>query len=148
MRKQLALAGVLVAGLTAPIALAGQNKDFEGTIENGGTLSFKLKKTDNGKKVVKFTFIGMPADCKSGLESVSGEITFAIKVKSNKFDAKAVSGNPNNPNATLKVTGKIDKSNAEGTLRVSGPNVLVDPGQDGVRRECDTGKENWLAGKV
>ncbi len=101
MRKQLALAGVCVVGLVAPTTVGAATKSYNGTFEPGGTLSFKVKNTNNGKKVKAFTFVGFPVQCNSGPETTSGNLSFAPKVKDKKFEADAILGNPSNPQARL-----------------------------------------------
>ena len=148
MRKHGIASLAVVAALVAPMDASAAGKKFEGGVDGGGTVSFTLKKTQNGEKVVKFTFLAVPADCSGSPETVSGRVTFGIKVDRNEFETKAVAGNPDNPKSALKLTGKIRKNSAKGTLSVSGSKVLIDPGAEGERAACKTGKLSWNAPKV
>jgi hypothetical protein len=148
MRKLLALAGVTAVALVAPATVGAATKVYEGTVTPGGTVKFKLKTTENGKKVAGFRFSGVPAVCTSGAETVSGRITFADRVENNRFQFRAVAGNPQNPQAAAIVKGEISRNSAEGTIRVHGRKVLVDPPANGQRSECETGTLDWTAEKV
>ena len=143
MRKQLALAGVCVVGLVAPTTVGAATKSYNGTFEPGGTLSFKVKNTNNGKKVKAFTFVGFPVQCNSGPETTSGNLSFAPKVKDKKFEADAILGNPSNPQARLTLLGKLKGGGeAEGTMKVKGSKVPIDPSGSG---NCSSPKTDWTA---
>ena len=143
MRKLLALAGVCVVGLVAPTTVGAATKSYNGTFEPGGTLSFKVKNTNNGKKVKAFTFLGFPVQCNSGSETTSGNLSFAPKVENKKFEAHAILGNSNNPLAKLTLVGKLKGGGqAEGTMKVSGTNVPIDPSGSG---NCSSPKTDWTA---
>jgi hypothetical protein len=145
MRKVLALAGVSAVALLAPATVDAATKNYGGGFDPSGNLEFKLEKTKHSKKVKGFKFFALPVQCDSGPNTVSGKITFAIKVKRKKFEAVATSDNPDSE-AKLSLYGKFTGGgNAKGTLKVKGENVNVD---NPVRRGSDTcasPKTNWTA---
>ena len=149
MRKVLALAGSLTVavGLVAPANAGTQTKDYNGTFEPGGTLSFTVKPTDNGKKVVKFKFFNFPVQCTTGPETTSGNLKFAIKVENKAFEARAQSTSPG-AESKLALTGKLKGGGqAVGTLKVKGENVLINDPPD-TREDCSSPHTDWTASTV
>jgi len=107
-------------------------------------MSFELKKSRNGKTVVKYTWEDFPLLCDSGPKTSSDFLAFGQKVRRGKFDAVAVD-NQSNPGARLKLEGKLKgPRNAEGTLRIEGKRVPLDGGG---KDRCDSGKVAWTAQK-
>ena len=147
MKKFLTLAGVSAVALIAPATVGAATKSYNGTFVPGGTLSFDLKKTNKGKKILDYTFFGFPVQCKSGPETTSGHLNFAVKVKHNRFEANAQS---NEPGAESKLTliGKLKNGGqAEGTLKVQGKDVKIDD-PPGARKNCSSPKTAWTASTV
>lgn len=147
MRKFVALLVVSAVGLAAPASMGATVKQYNGTFTPGGTLSFKLKKTNKGKKVIDFTFSNFPVACSGGPNTTSGNLTFPVKVKNNKFEAAGVAGNdPNNPRSRLDLTGEFKPGQkAEGTMKVRGPKVNVDNPPPRGTSDCSSPKTNWTA---
>ena len=145
MRKYTIAAMGAVIALALPTTVSAAAKKYEGPIENGGTVEFSIKKTNNGKKLVKWVWLDMPAACDGGAEEVSGEISFNVKVKNNRFKLDAIQGTPQNPTARMTAKGKINGDNATGEIRVHGSSVPIDGGGTA---PCDTGTEDWSASRV
>lgn len=144
MKKLLALAGVSVFVLVAPAAVGAASKTYQGTFDPGGQLQFKLKPTNHGKKVVKYTFLGFPVQCDGGPETTSGFFTFGVKVKNKKFEAQAQSTNPGSESKVV-LTGKFKRGGkAKGTMKVSGEHVGIDD-PPGTRDNCTSPKTDWTA---
>jgi hypothetical protein len=147
MRKLLALAGVsavALGALTAPAFAGVAGKTYEGAFENGGTNSFTLKKTNNGKKVMKYEWALFSMDCDGGPQTSTNGLSFGVKVKNDKFEAVATPSTADKVKLTLKgeFTGG---GSAEGTMRIEGSKVPVDGGG---KDSCDSGKVLWTAEKV
>ncbi len=144
MRKLIALMALSIAVLIAPAAVGAAKKTYGGAFESSGELQFDLKKANKGKKILDFTFAGFPVQCDSGSQTTSGHLTFAIKVKNNKFEADAISTNPGSE-SKLNLTGKLKNGGqAEGTLKVHGANVLID-NPPNTRDNCTSPKTDWTA---
>ncbi len=145
MRKLLALAGVSIAALSMPAAVDAATKNYGGGFDPSGNLEFKLEKTNHGKKIKGFKFFALPIQCDSGPNTVSGKITFDIKVEDNKFEAVAKSDNPDSE-AKLILDGKLKGGgNAKGTLKVKGDNVNVDNPVKRGSDSCASPKTEWTA---
>lgn len=128
-----------------PASVGAATKEYTGTIDGGGTVNFKIKKTKNGSKVKDFQFATFPVDCTGGPNTASGHVTFSPKVKHKKFEIHAVAGNPQNPDARLDITGKLTSGgNAEGTIKVDGSNLEVDTPPDS-HDNCTSEKADWTA---
>ena len=144
MRKHIALAAVLAVALTAPGSVsAGQGKvKYVGSFEPTGTLSFVVEKTKRGKKVFRYKWNDVPLDCRSGPETSSSRLTYAVRVKNKKFSARAVD-NVSDPGAFLRINGEFQGStSATGNMSLEGKNVPVDSGG---RRNCESGRVGWTA---
>lgn len=149
MKKLLALAGLLALaiGLVTEANAGTRTKDYNGTFEPGGTLSFTVKPTDNGKKVVKFKFFLFPVQCDSGMNTTTGRITFGMKVRNKEFHARAVN---DAGTSELAVEGRLKGGGeAQGTLKVKGSGVNVDhpPPRRGTD-SCSSPKTDWTASTV
>lgn len=145
MRKYTIASLAAVLALALPTTVGAATKKFEGAIDNGGTVEFSIKKTNDGKKLVRWIWRDMPAACNGGAEEVSGSIGFNVKVKNNKFELDAIQGTSQNPTARMTAEGTVNRNNASGELRVHGSAVPIDGGGTD---NCDTGKEDWSASKV
>lgn len=143
MRKLAFFAGVAAIALGAPTAGAA-GKSYDGTFEPGGTLAFKLEKTKTGKKIFNYRFKSFPLQCSGGPNTTSGNLTFAVRVKNNKFSTVAVAGNdPQNPAAKLSLAGTLKPNgNAKGTMKIEGSKVDVDSGR---RSACSSPRTDWSA---
>ena len=142
--KLAALTALAVTAVAAPSAQAAERK-YEGAFVPSGTLSFVVKKSGDGKKVVNYRWDDFPLDCRGGDEKSSSFLEFSIRVRRGKFSTVAVD-NPDNPGARLQLEGRlIGRNNAKGTMRLEGRRVPVDgPG----RENCDSGRLNWTAARV
>ena len=145
MKKYAIASLAMVIAVAVPTAVSAAAKQYQGPINGGGTVEFAIKRTDNGKKLVKWIWRDMPAACNSGAEEVSGSISFKVRVKNGKFELDAIQGTPQNPTARMTAEGDVGRNNADGTIRVHGSAVPID---DGGTANCDTGKETWTASKV
>ena len=147
MRKLLALAGVSavsLCALAAPTFAGAAGKKYEGAFETGGTNSFTLKKTNNGKKVMNYDWALFSLDCDGGPKTSTNGLSFGVKVKNDKFEAVATPSTADKVKLTLK--GEFtDGSSAEGTMRIEGSKVPVDGGG---KDSCDSGKVAWTAEKL
>ena len=136
--RRAVLALVLSVGLVLPTntgaAVLGK---FEGTIDNGGTVKFKLVKNNGKKSVRNWTWEDMPVDCASGGPTSSGFFPFGMRVRQGEFKGAGVLGPPQNPDAVARVRGEINGASANGTFRVSGD---IPEGNN-----CESGKEDWSA---
>ena len=144
MRKCIALAAVSAVALTAPGSVsAGQGKvKYLGGFEATGTLSFVVERTRSGKKVFRYKWNDFPLDCRSGPETSSSRLTYAVRVENKRFSARAVD-NIRDPGAFLRIRGEFQgTSSASGTMRLEGKNVPVDSGG---RKNCDSGRVGWTA---
>jgi hypothetical protein len=146
MRNYIIASIAAVFALALPVTVSAAAKKYEGTVANGGTLEFSIKKTNHGKKLVKWIWRDIPADCDSGPEEVSGEISFKAKVKHNKFELDAIQSTPQDPvTARMTAEGHVNGDNVSGEIRVHGSDVALD---EGGTADCDTGTEDWSASKV
>ncbi|MGZ8328784.1 MAG: hypothetical protein ACXWUV_14890, partial [Allosphingosinicella sp.] len=92
MKRLTAIAAVFALGLIAPTTVGAAAKEYNGTFESSGTVDFKLKKSNKGKKkIIDFAFHGFPVHCDGGPNSTSGILKFKVKVEKNKFEADAQS---------------------------------------------------------
>jgi hypothetical protein len=140
IKRGLAL-GALVVALAVPSAASAAARTYHGTVTDDPAIAvtLKAKKVDGKRYVTGFKATNLPITCSEGtvnatLSSVG--LSGKAKVKpSGKFTASA-----SNAYQTFKVTGKLTKSSATGTLRYSGfTNV------DGETYGCDSGFRNWSA---
>ena len=157
--KRISVVGVVVALcallLMATVASsASTTKKYSGDIEKGGTVDFTVKTTKRpGKprrsKVVKFVFEGLVVQCQAppSTDSTSGNITFSVPVRNRKFQINAVVGDPNDPNASLKVKGEqTGPRKFKGTIRVHGTDVALDSSAD--TGNCESTTQSWDAKRV
>jgi len=146
VRKLIALIAVASVTLAAPTAVgAGSRSKYKGDFEETGTMSFTLKQSQNGKKVINFSWVQFPLRCQGGAGTLSSRLLFGQQVKRKHFSAEAVD-DPDNPGARLSMEGKlIGQNDASGTLRIRGKRV---PLNGGARRECESGTVGWRAEKV
>jgi len=144
MRKLLALAGVTAVALVAPATVGAAGKKYQGLFEAGGTNSFTLKKTDNGKKVVNYEWVSFPLSCDGGPATSTNGLSFGVRVRNDKFEATATPSSEEKSKLTLK--GEfVGANSAKGTMRIEGSKVPVDGGG---RDRCDSGKVAWTASKL
>lgn len=148
MRKAVALVAVICVALAAPAAVgAGDTSRYRGAFELTGTMSFILKKSREGKFVFKYSWDDFPLLCESGPETSSSFLESRQKVENRRFSATAVD-NPQNPGARLSLNGKlVGPRRAEGTLRIRGDRVPIDPEGDR-KRTCESGRVAWTAKTV
>ncbi len=129
------MAGVVAAAALALPAFAS-GAAYSGTLNGGGTLSFKTAK-GNGKitSVKRFSWKGVPASCAQGAYSYSSTLPFGLAVKSNAFSITATGGG-----VIQQVTGAFRRqgSKASGILNVYG-NLASG------HTNCSTGKLTWSA---
>ena len=146
MRKLIAMAAVSAVALAAPgSAGAGQDRTkYVGAFEPTGSVSFVVKKTNNGKKVFNFEWAGFPLDCRGTPETSSDGLTFAVPVKQGEFKTSAAdTDNRGNVDALLKLGGEFaSRTSASGTMRIEGKEVRIDGGG---RKNCDSGRVDWVA---
>lgn len=143
MKKYAIASLATVVALVLPATVGAAAKTYSGTVEPGGTIQFKVKKTNNGKKVKPTLFLNVPADCTSGDETVSGNVPVPGKVQGGEFQINAV---VTGFDSKLKITGEINGDSADGTIRVHGSEVLANGESE--RQQCDTGTVDWSAEKV
>ncbi len=125
-----------------PAGAAG--KKYEGAFASGGTNSFTLKKTKNGKKVFNYEWVGFSLSCEGGPRTSSNGLSFSVRVEDREFEAIASPSTPQK--AKLTIRGKfVGRSSAEGTMRIEGSRVPVDGGG---RDRCDSGKVAWTADRI
>jgi len=135
-----ALAGAVA--FAPAIANAG-GRSYDGTFETGGELHFKVVKSEDGKKVINFRFERFALICEGGPNTITDGLSFSVRVKDNKFDTRAISGDPDNPKATLNLQGKLLPNGAEGTMKIEGRKVPTDTGPNTDR--CFSPKTGWTA---
>ena len=134
---------VLVA-LAAPTIGSAAGKKFQGVFATGGTNTFTLKKTKNGKKIFNYEWVGFALVCDGGPRTSSNGISFKIAVRKHKFEAVASPSDPKQ--AKLSIAGKFtSKTTAKGTMRLQGTKVPVDQGG---KDRCDSGKVAWNAERL
>jgi len=138
---------MVIAALALAVPMAdgaAPAKRYQGSFEPGGTLSFKVKKRNGNKKVVRFKFQAFPLDCSGEPKTTSGYLDFAMRVnRKNRFRAKAIRGTASAPKASLKLRGKlVGARNARGTMQVEGSSVLVDPSGSAA---CASPRTKWSA---
>ena len=126
MRKLFALTGAIVVALVAPATVGAAAKVYVGEFETSGEVQFKVKKTNDGKKIKEFDWFQFPLDCQGTPNTSTNGLSFAPKVKNNKFEAVGIADS-NGLDAKLKVTGTLKGSGqAKGTLEIDGKKVPVD----------------------
>jgi hypothetical protein len=137
-RRYLAPIAVLVVlgALAVPAFASGAT--YRGTLDGGGTLSFKTA-SKNGKlaAVKSFSWQGVPAKCTQGAYSYSSTLPFGLAVKNNAFSITATGGG-----IIQQVTGAFRRQGrrATGILNVYGN---LAPGHS----SCATGKLSWSASR-
>jgi hypothetical protein len=131
------IAAVVAAAALAVPALAS-GATYAGTLNGGGTLSFKTA-TRSGKikSVTSFSWKGVPAKCAQGSYSYSGTLPFGLAVKSDAFSITATGGG-----VIQQVTGVFRRQGrkASGILNVYG-NLASG------HTSCSTGKLTWSAAR-
>jgi hypothetical protein len=145
MKKFSGIVLIVAIALAAPSAVgAAGKKKYEGVFEAGGTNSFTLKKTNNGKKVMNYEWASFPLACDGGPQTSTNGLNFGVKVKKGEFEAVATPSTAEKVKLTLKgeFTGP---TSAEGTMRIAGSRVPVDGGG---KDSCDSSKIRWTAAKV
>jgi hypothetical protein len=135
-RRYLAPIAALMAtaALAAPSFASGAT--YTGTLNGGGTLSFKTAKK-HGKiaSVKSFSWKGVPATCKQGPYSYSSALPFGLAVKNKAFSITSTSGT-----VIQQVNGAFHRHGrrASGILNVYGTLGLG-------HINCSTGKLSWTA---
>jgi hypothetical protein len=143
---------IVVSLLAASFAFASKT-GFSGTIDPGGTLTFKLVKKNGKEKILDLNFLGLPVQCQTdGPQTTSGNVPppsqdgVAIPVKADgSFTTTLIAGNTSNPDAYLKFAGQLkhhDKK-AVGTINVHGTQV-TESGPTSPDN-CTSGTQNWSA---
>jgi hypothetical protein len=127
-------AAVAAAALALPAFASGAT--YAGTLNGGGTLSFKTA-SRNGRitSVKSFSWKGVRASCTQGAYSYGSTLAFGLAVKSNAFSITATGGG-----VIQQVTGAFRRqgSKASGILNVYG-NLASG------HTNCSTGKLTWSA---
>jgi hypothetical protein len=130
--RRLVIPLALVLALALPASALGAAKRYAGDWDGGGTMSFKVKRAHHEKKVVAFSFAAFPLNCEGGAETTTGFINFAIPVHRNKFHTRAVAppNNPSDPDATVKLAGRLTRGGrgARLTMSIHGKSVALDGG--------------------
>jgi hypothetical protein len=141
MRKSLQLRSAgLVAAVAAVFALAvpafASGASYSGTLQGGGTLSFKTV-TKNGQitGVKAFSWKNLPTTCTQGAYSYTGNLPFSLTVRNRAFAINSTGGGLAQAVSGLFTT---QRRSASGLLNVYGD---LAPGHS----NCATGKLVWSA---
>jgi hypothetical protein len=139
--KRILVCAVLVVSLLLATTAFAVIRQFSGTVQGGGTVSFATKFENGTTKTVKppLKFTGVPISCDQGNTHLNYTLTGdPIKVENRRFTFKSAPG----PNQT-KITGTFTTNgkNATGTFRSHGTFA------GGAATGCDTGTVNWAAHK-
>jgi hypothetical protein len=130
MKRSLS-AGVVVLALLLPASASAAGKKYTGDVEGGGTVSFKVVKRDNGKKVVKrFRWNNIIVECPDG-EHTYDAVMYPMKVNRGEFGTVAVT--PDQRTRAI-IDGEVHRRKANGWLNVEGRI----PHDDGVDEGCGT----------
>jgi hypothetical protein len=131
------LAALVAAG--SAMGAGGKLKQFSAMFEYGGTISFELKKSRDGRKVRLISIDDIAADC----EGQRGELEFVIKgstpvLENRKFAVRSESTTGGEAVVKGKFSPKFKR--AEGTARVSGEFFFKEG-----PATCDSGKQEFAA---
>ncbi len=143
MRKLSALVVVACLCYVVASADAGTSK-FRGEIDPSGRLSFMLEKKAGKRRVVKLKWTNLPVTCKGKRRKTTGGLTFKVRVKGGSFATSAVSGDPDDPDASAEISGKVGRRRASGKIKVSGGKLALTNDKDG---NCRSGKLGWSASR-
>jgi hypothetical protein len=133
------LTGALVAPSTASAAI----RDFSGTVEGGGTITFgtKVKKGKTKKVLLPLQVLDVPISCDQGPATVDYQLNGdPLKVKNKAFSFTTP---PSQQPPTTEIAGKFKRKGkkATGTFRDHGD-------FDANHTNCDTGEVDWSAKKT
>ena len=135
------LAGALVVPSTASAA----TRQFSGTVEGGGTITFKTKfKNGKTKKVLlPLVISGVPISCDQGSTMLNYEIAASVPAIGVKGNAFSFTTAPNEQPPVAETTGVFNKKGkkASGTFRDHGDFNTT-------HTNCDTGTVDWTAHKT
>ena len=141
--KKIAMFAVVGAVTLAPAVASAGGRSYDGAFATGGELHFKVVKSQDGKKVINYRFERFVLNCEGGPNTTTGDLSFSVRVRDNKFSTRAVLGNPNSPRATLNLQGKLNPNGAEGTMKIEGRKVPTDTGPNS--DACSSPKTAWTA---
>jgi hypothetical protein len=134
---------IACVAMLAPAVADASKKQYAGSIEPSGEISFTLRKQNGKLDVLKLAWTNLPVDCNGEPNTTSGKLSFAVPVKDHKFKARAVLGDPQSPEARAVIKGELKgKRHAEGTIEVNGSHLPTDDGGSG---NCESGRLDWSA---
>ncbi|MDQ3729379.1 MAG: hypothetical protein M3355_07280 [Actinomycetota bacterium] len=140
--KKIAMFAVVGAVALAPAVASAGGRSYDGAFDTGGELHFKVVKSQDGKKVINYRFERFAVNCEGRSNTTTGDLSFSVRVQNNKFDTRAILGDPGNPKATLNLHGKLLPNGAEGTMKIEGRKVRTDTGPN---TACSSPKTGWTA---
>jgi hypothetical protein len=143
LRRSLALAGV-VATLLVPGSAAAYVHSYAGGLTGtAGTVKFTDKhRPGRARKVVDFSWMKAPAQCKEGPVDVDGHFGFPMRVRDGRFHGLGLASDASSGDVIgyARVVGEFHNRGADatGTLRVSGD-------VPGYGHNCETHRLDWTA---
>ena len=141
--KKIAMFAVVGAVAFAPSIASAGGRSYDGSFATGGELHFKVVKSKDGKKVINYRFEGFALRCEEGPNTTTDSLNFSVRVKDNEFGTRAILGNPDNPQATLRLKGKLLPNGAKGTMKIEGRKVPTDTGPNS--DACTSPRTAWTA---
>jgi len=144
MKRTIITCVVACLALLAPVVANASKKNYAGSIEPSGEISFKLRSSKGEEDVIKLAWRNLPVTCKGVKQTSDGGLSFDVPVKDNgSWKAKAVLGPAKDPEARAVITGSFSgKRGADGTIELSGSKL---PTNDGNSGKCASGKLDWSA---
>jgi hypothetical protein len=142
MKKTSMIAALACLLCMAVPAAADSTTKYRGDIEPSGRIAFKLEKGGGIQKVDALKWNKVPVDCKGKKETTSNRLGFKVRVKEGDFEATAILGDAEDPDATVEIAGTLSGKTASGTIRIKGQALPLDGGLTG---KCRSGKLDWSA---
>jgi hypothetical protein len=136
------LIAVAVLALALPVFAFASSARYNGAIDDGGTMTFKLVKRDGQKKVKGFAWADATINClKVGQTTYSGTF-FTMKVEDGEFQG---TGFNDAGTGKVKITGELRRhGKARGTIKAKGTINTA----KGTEAGCRTGEDDWHAEKA
>jgi hypothetical protein len=141
--KKLTIVAAVACLLCLAVPAAAENTfKYRGDIDPSGRIAFKLLKGGGVQKIDALKWHHVPVDCKGKQRTTSNRLGFKVRVKEKAFEATAILGDADDPDATVEINGTLGKGKASGWIRVKGQALPLDGGLTG---KCRSGKLDWEA---
>src|SRR5205085_2440661 len=88
-------------------AAADSTIKYRGDIDPSGRIAFKLEKGGGVQKIDALKWNKVPVDCKGKKQTTSNRLGFKVKVVEGDFEATAILGDADDPDATVEIAGTL-----------------------------------------